>query len=204
MFKFGYPFGPQILRENEGGGGNGGGGSDDANRAGDPVEIDGRLREPTRYERSLRGRVSAAEQAARDAQAKAEAAVQAAQQERDAAVAKVRTDGEARLIRAELKAEAVKAGIRDLSDLASVDVSGLKLNEAGDLEGAAEFIAKLKETKAHWFAEATGAAKGTTSNTEKAPGQTKTIGAGGEGKNAREMTSEEYAAAKAALMRRRR
>lgn len=119
--------------------------------------------------------------------------------EHAAALAKEKTDREAltaaheaRLIRAELKAHAVAAGIVDLEGLKLIDVAGLKLNEAGEIEGAAELMAKVKEAKPWLFK----AEKQSSSNTQKPPDK------GDDGKKkATEMDTKEYAAAKAKALK---
>lgn len=167
----------------------------------DPVEIEGgKVRDLTKYERSLRGRVSAAEAAAAASRQDAEARVAAALAERDTAIAAAHAKAEARLIRAELKAAAVKAGMVDPADLANADVSALKLSEAGDVTGADEFIAALKVAKPHYFADAAaGTRTGTTSQTQAPPKP-----AAPAGKHVSEMTPAEIATARAALIRRLR
>ncbi|HVJ54890.1 MAG TPA: hypothetical protein VM689_20690 [Aliidongia sp.] len=90
-----------------------------------------------------------------------------------------------RIIRAELKAEALKAGINDPADLKLVDISGLKLGQAGELEGAADLIAQLRQSKPYLFKAAAGTS-GT--GTPPRPGSR-------QARNARDMSSSEFRAA---------
>ena len=93
----------------------------------------------------------------------------------------------ARVIRAELKAHAVKLGMIDLDGLTFVDVSKLKFDEKGDLVGADEALTKLKESKPYLFGET----KKSTSN------GTTTPPASGDGQvDARKLSKDEYAALK--------
>lgn len=93
----------------------------------------------------------------------------------------------ARIVRSELKAFAIEAGMIDLDVLKLVDLSGVKLLDNGEVEGAKELIEKLKETKPHFFKEY----KSTThpSDPPKAKEQ--------DTKDVTKMTKEEYAKYKA-------
>ena len=95
-----------------------------------------------------------------------------------------------RLIRAELKAHAVKAGMIDLDGLKLLDLSGLKLTDTGDVEGAEAIFAKAKETKPYLFGSNTS-----TTSTAKPPEQQPAVT-----KHARDMTAAEFAAAEAAYL----
>lgn len=92
---------------------------------------------------------------------------------------------EQRIIRSELKALAVKAGIVDLDGLKLVELAGVKLNEQGEVEGADALIDGLKKAKPYLFG---------------APGSSSTAPAPGKdtppAKKATEMSAEEYAAAR--------
>jgi hypothetical protein len=61
----------------------------------------------------------------------------------------------ARLVRAELKAEAVRAGMVDLDGLKLLDVTGIKLAENGEVEGAKTIMQDLKRAKPWLFGGAT-------------------------------------------------
>lgn len=58
---------------------------------------------------------------------------------------------ERRLILAELKLIAVAAGLIDPGWMEITDLSGLRLNDAGEIEGALEFIEVMKRGKPHLF-----------------------------------------------------
>lgn len=95
-----------------------------------------------------------------------------------------------RIIRAELKAEALKAGMIDLDGLKLADLSKVTLDDKGEVVGAEEMMNALKEAKPYLFG------KGNTSSTENPPTPEKQ-----QSKRATEMSAEEYAAAKAKLMK---
>ncbi len=98
----------------------------------------------------------------------------------------------ARLIRAEMKAEAVRAGIVDLDGLKLLDLSGARLNDNGEVEGAAALLAALKRDKPWLFT--TQSSSSTAAPPAAQPAQTR---------KATEMSDAEYRAARAALLRRR-
>jgi hypothetical protein len=120
-----------------------------------------------------------------------EAADKAAKDAADMVTAGQKTAND-RIIRAELKASALKAGMVDLDGLKLADLSKVKLNDAGDVEGADELMAEMKKAKPYLF----GAAS--TSHTGNPPkaGDPKT-------KTAAEMTDAEYAVAKAAMLKKK-
>ena len=104
-----------------------------------------------------------------------------------------------RATRAELKAAAIAAGMNDPADaMAMVPMDQIKLNEDGDPSNLAELMAALKESKPYLFRVDGQTPRDSTSNPAKPPkpGDPKP-------KLATEMTDEEYAAAKAAITRRR-
>jgi len=113
-------------------------------------------------------------------------AAEKATQEAEGKIKEAHTAAEQRVIRAELKAEALKAGMVDLDGLKLADLSKVKINEAGEVEGAAELMEELKKGKPYLF--------GSTQNssTPGNPPNPKPPGA----KKASEMTAEEYAAAR--------
>lgn len=89
-----------------------------------------------------------------------------------------------RILRAELKASALKAGMVDLDGLKLADLSKVKLNEEGEVEGADTLMDDLKKAKPYLFGSTT-----TTSSDTKAPARKDNAL-----KKATEMTKEEYAA----------
>lgn len=99
---------------------------------------------------------------------------------------------ETRLIHAELKAEAVRAGIVDLDGLKLLDLSTAKLNVDGELENAAMLLAGLKREKPWLFA-------GHSSSSAASPPPAAPTSA----KKAADMSDAEYRAARAALIKRR-
>lgn len=110
-------------------------------------------------------------------------------------IADANTAANQRIIRSELKAYAVKAGIRDLDALRLADLSKVSLTENGEVEGADALIESLKTSKPYLFADASaGTTTGTTSQSAAAPKP-----AANGTKSAKDMTPEEYKAAKAAM-----
>ena len=97
-----------------------------------------------------------------------------------------------RIIRAELKATALAAGMVDLDFLKLADLSQVTLSDDGEVKGAEEMIEALKKSKPHFFTE-----NKTSSSTAKTP-EKKPDGA----KSAKDMTPEEYAKERARVIRR--
>jgi hypothetical protein len=101
-------------------------------------------------------------------------------------------DARHRLIQAELKAEALRAGIIDLDGLKLADLSGVTLTPEGEVVGGGAVIAALKRSKPWMFASAS------TSAAAKPPAAQPP-----RQKLATEMTDEEYRVARAAILKRR-
>ena len=119
--------------------------------------------------------------------AEAAEAVKKATEEATGKIEEVSKTAQLRVIKAELKAFAVKAGIVDLDGLAFIDMSKVKLTDTGEIEGADEAIDALRKAKPYLFTK-------TTSSTQKPPeGKPPTT------KKATEMTPEEYKAEKRRL-----
>jgi hypothetical protein len=97
-----------------------------------------------------------------------------------------------RLIRADLKAEAVRAGMIDLDGLKLVDPAGIELGEDGQVKGGDALMRNLKRLKPWLFGLAS------TSSTAAAPPSQPP-----EPKTAKTMTEAEWRAARAVLVRRR-
>lgn len=116
-----------------------------------------------------------------------EAAKTAAERAAEDGVKTIKQEADARIIRSELKAEAIKAGMIDLDGLKLADLSKVKLTDTGDVEGATELLAALKESKPYLF----GATN--NSSTPGDPPKPKP----NEPRDVRTMTREEYAKAKA-------
>ncbi len=95
-----------------------------------------------------------------------------------------------RLIQSELKAYALRAGIIDLDGLKLMDTSALKLDDKGNLPDPTAALATLKRDKPWLFARANSSQPATA----PAPEPPKT-------RMAREMTHEEWQAARSRLVR---
>ena len=100
--------------------------------------------------------------------------------------------GRKRLLQSELKAEAVRAGMVDLDGLKLVDNSQVSLNEAGELEGGAVLMERLRQDKPWLFAQASSSSRAVAP--PSSPPKRKL---------ATEMTLDEWRAARAEMLRRR-
>ena len=107
-------------------------------------------------------------------------------------LSRVQREADSRLIRAELKAEAVRAGMVDLDGLKLLDLSAARLNERGEVEGATTMMTELRREKP-WLFGSPSSSSSATPPPAQAPHQ----------KNASEMTDTEYRAARAELLKRR-
>ena len=130
----------------------------------------------------MEGKAREAAEALTNATADADGKVTAAQQ----------TANE-RILRAELKTVALKAGMVDLDGLKLADLSTVKLTDAGEVEGAEALMTLLKEKKPYLFAAAS-----TTTQTNTPPTPKDLAN-----KDARTLSSEDYKAQKAALIARK-
>jgi hypothetical protein len=108
-------------------------------------------------------------------------------------LAEVQRQTEARVIRAELKAEAVRAGIVDPDGLKLLDTSNAKLNKDGEVEGADALIAELKRAKPWLFGGFPSSSSSAIAPPAMPPRQ----------KLATDMTDSEWRTARAALRKRR-
>jgi hypothetical protein len=115
----------------------------------------------------------------------AEAARDAAKAEADKKISDASAAADQRIIRAELKAAALKAGMVDLDGLKLADLTKVKMNDKGEIEGADALMDEMKKAKPYLFGTVS------TSSTHTAPPADKNTP-----KLAKDMTSEEYAAAK--------
>ena len=177
-----YRFHPLQNQANDQPGGGGGGGQQTQQRS-----------EPETFSREyvaeLRGenatyRTKAKEEAAK--REAAEAAAKKAAEEAEAKVKETQTAADQRIIRAELKAEALKAGMVDLDGLKLADLSKVKLNDKGEVEGAEDLMKALKESKPYLFKAGTS-----TSSTDTKPKPTES-----KEKSAKDMTDAEWKAEK--------
>jgi len=104
----------------------------------------------------------------------------------DATIAKATKDTNARLVTAEVRAQAMKEGVSAdrLDDLLKlIDVSGITVDDAGHVKGADALIADAKKSKPYLFGSAS------TSATEKPP-EKKPV----EGKLAKDFSDDEWKA----------
>ena len=99
-----------------------------------------------------------------------------------------------RLVQAELRTEAVRAGMVDLDGVKLIDKAALVVDEAGGLVDGAGVIAALRVAKPYLFA----VAKGTSSSS----GAVAPRAAVAAPKSAMQMSVEEWRAARAILLRR--
>ncbi len=116
-------------------------------------------------------------------------AAEKAAQDAEGRIKEANTTAEQRIIRAELKAAAVKAGMVDLDGLKLADLSNVKINEAGEVEGAEDLMKALKEAKPYLFSSTQS-----TSTASPTPNPKPATA-----KKATEMTDEEYARARAQI-----
>ena len=111
----------------------------------------------------------------------------------EAALTRIQADVEAKLIRSELKAEALRAGMVDLDGLKLLNAEDIKLTEAGEVADAAALLAKLKRSKPWLFRN--NASSSVVENPPR-PEPLRT-------RHANELSHDEWIAARAALVRRR-
>ena len=117
------------------------------------------------YVRELRHENAGYRLKAQEMERKAQEALEAAQKAQAAAEAKMaeaQAQANARIVRAEMKALAIKAGIIDIDALALADLSGVKLNDKSEVEGAEGAIDALRKSKPYLFAQ-------TTASTQEPP-----------------------------------
>lgn len=111
----------------------------------------------------------------------------------EAALNRLQVEAEAKLIRAELKTEAVKAGMIDLDGLKLIDASEVQLNEAGELQDAGAVLARLKRAKPWLFGGGVSSSAAANPPRPEPP----------RARHANELSHEEWQQARAALLRRR-
>jgi hypothetical protein len=107
-------------------------------------------------------------------------------------MAETEREARARVTRAELKVEAIRAGIIDLDCLQLLDVHDVNVTPDGELTNGAELIAQLKRNKP-WLFNVPSSSSGANAPPAQPPRQ----------KLATEMTDDEYRAARAALLKHR-
>jgi hypothetical protein len=118
-------------------------------------------------------------------QARAEAA--------EAALAQAQAQTQARLIRAELKAEAIRAGMIDLDGLKLLDLADVVVDDKGDVVEPAAIFGKLKRTKPWLFGGAASSSAAAHAPKPEPPRP----------RQASDLSHEEWLAARAALIKRR-
>lgn len=166
-----------------GGGGGGGGGTPPTPKPPEPETFSKYyVRELREENKGWRLKASSTEQERDAAKAAADKAAADA-----AAAVKAATDAaNDRILRSELKAEALKAGMVDLDGLKLADLSTVKLKEDGSIEGAEAMLKALKEAKPYLFGATQNSSPPGTPPSPKPP----------TAKNAKDMTPEEYAIAR--------
>lgn len=147
------------------------------------------------YVKELRAEAKGSRLKLSEAEQKAQAAEQArdaAKVEADKKIADANNAADQRIIRAELKAAALKAGMVDLDGLKLADLTKVKINDKGEIEGAEALMTELKTAKPYLFGTTS------TSSTHTPPPVDKTAP-----KLAKDMTKEEFNAGLAKLRRAR-
>ena len=107
-------------------------------------------------------------------------------------LAELEVQSRERLIRAESKAEAMRAGMVDLDGLKLVDPGVLTVDEAGEVQGAAALMQSMRRAKPWLFAGVNASSTATPPRAEPPRARAAT-----------EMTTDEWLAARAELLRRR-
>jgi hypothetical protein len=131
--------------------------------------------------------------AAQAAQAAKEAEYATSKAASETVITATQAAANARIIKAELKAAAIQAGMVDLDALKMLDTSKITIDDDGEVVGADTLIAAAQKDKPYLF----GATK--TSSTATPPKVDTTTRV-----NAATMSKEEYAAAKAAELKKHR
>ena len=111
----------------------------------------------------------------------------------EAALSRVQMDTDARLIRAELKAEALRAGMVDLDGLKLLDMADVRLTDSGEVADAPALLARLKRAKP-WLFGAANSSSAPANPPRPEPPRTR---------HANDLSHEEWLAARTALLRRR-
>lgn len=145
------------------------------------------------YVRELRAENKAWRLKAQENEATATSAAEAAKKAKDDAdgvISAAKAAANDRIIRAELKAEAIKAGLVDLDALKLADLTKVTLKDDGTVDGAEALFADLKKAKPYLF----GVVNTSTTITAPKPGVQP-------GKGVKEMSKAEYEAAKRAAIR---
>lgn len=107
-------------------------------------------------------------------------------------LAETEQDARSRIIRSELKVEAVRAGIVDLDGLKLLNIDDAEIGHDGELTNAAQLVMRLRRAKPWLFAASSSSSQASPPPVQP-PRQ----------KLATEMTDEEYRAARAELLKHR-
>jgi hypothetical protein len=107
-------------------------------------------------------------------------------------LAEMEAAGNARLVRAELKAEAIRAGMIDLDGLKMVDAASVTVDAEGEVRGAAALMGELRRAKP-WLFGGASSSSGASAPPAEPP----------RAKRATEMGFAEWQAARTELLRRR-
>jgi hypothetical protein len=111
----------------------------------------------------------------------------------EAALVQMQKEAMEKIVRAELKAEAIKAGMIDLDGLKLIETDKLNVTETGELKEAAAVLAQLKRAKPWLFPGGKSSSSAATAPRPEPPRP----------RHANEMSREEWLSARAALVRRR-
>lgn len=174
----------------EGDGGSGGGGTSQTPPANPPAPA-AQTKEPETFSADYVKELRRENAHYRTKAKEQEEAAQKALKDAEETTTKAKADADSRIIRAELKAAALKAGMIDLDGLKLADLSKVALKDDGTLEGADALMEGLKKDKPYLFGQ-----PATTSHPGKAPDPNPPTP-----KKATEMSADEYAAAKAAALK---
>jgi hypothetical protein len=136
----------------------------------------------------------AVKEAGVSAKAEAEAALAKVREDADLATKNASTAFSDRLIRAEVRAGAIAAGIGHQDYVSLLDTSAIKVDDKGDVVVPASFWADAKAAKAHLFTR-TGAEAGKTTSTSPTPAAADA----GAKKHVSQMTADEIRAARARI-----
>ena len=103
-------------------------------------------------------------------------------------IARLRCDFQARLIAANLRTEAVKAGMVDLDGLKLIDPSGLQLDNEDKVVGGRKMMEEMRRTKPWLFGSPSSSSPAVAPNSQPV-----------KQKSAMDMTEDEYLAARLAV-----
>ena len=107
-------------------------------------------------------------------------------------LAETEQEARSRILRAELKVEAVRAGIIDLDGLKLLDLQDAQFTADSDLTNAADLVAQLRRAKP-WLFVSTSSSSPASAPPAQPPRQ----------RLATEMSDDEYRAARAAILKHR-